>query len=197
MPEVLVTPAADLPVSLDEVKLHLRVTHGAEDTEIQAALDDATRFIEDRLGQQFITATWKFILPCFPNGAIRVPRPPLQSVTSITYVDTAGATQTLASSDYQVVTSSKPGLVAPARLKFWPTTDTETIECVTVNYEAGYGDDPEDVPPAAKRAIKFLVGHWYLTREPVLVGSISKETELTLESLLASLWHGEYSGARQ
>lgn len=197
MPEVLVTPAADTPVNLDEVKLHLRVTHDQEDTEILSLIDDATRFCEDRIGQQFITATWRYSLPSFPSGSIIVPRAPLISVTSITYVDTNRAAQTLATAEYQVDTDSRPGRIAEAPLKFWPDIDTDTFNPVKVTYAAGYGAATEDVPPAAKRAIKMLVGHWYHTREPVIIGSISGPIELTLDSLLASLWHGEYAGARQ
>lgn len=196
MPEVLVTPPTDTPISLAEAKLHLRVTHDQEDSEIQSLIEDATRFCEDRIGQQFLTATWRYSLTAFPTGSIIVPRAPLISVTSIAYVDTNRASQTLATTEYQVDTDNRPGRIAEAPLKFWPDTDPDTFNAVKVTYTAGYGATPADVPPAAKRAIKIMVSHWYHTREPVAIGTISGPIELTLDSLLATLWHGEYAGAR-
>lgn len=195
MREVLITPAAINPVTIDEAKLNLRVTHNSEDSEIESAINDATRYIEDRLGQQLITATWRFVLDCFPN-VIEVPRPPLISVSSITYVDTAGATQTLASTEYQVDYARRPGRIMPARLKFWPSIDSSTFNPVQVNTTNGYGATASTVPPQAKRGIKFLVNHWYFTREPIVVGMMSAKVDLTLDSLLASIWHGEYAGVR-
>jgi uncharacterized phiE125 gp8 family phage protein len=195
MPEVLVTPPEDSPVALAEVKLHLRVTHDAEDSEIQSAIDDAVEYLEDRLGQQFITAEWLYTLPCFPSGCIMLPRPPVQTVDEITYVDLAGTTQTLDAAEYQVDIYSKPARIMPAYGKFWPIVRSETFNAVQVSYTAGYGDTADDMPRAVGRAIKFLVSWWYHVREPY--GSISGRHEATLDSLLASLWHGEYSGARQ
>lgn len=40
------------------------------------------------------------------------------------------------------------------------------------------------VPESIVAAMKLLIGHWYENRETVLVGSISKEFEFTLEALL-------------
>lgn len=194
MPEVLVTPATDTPVSLPDAKLHLRVTHNAEDAEILSLITDATRFCEDRIGQQFITATWRYSLSCFSGDCLFIPRAPLISVTSITYIDTNGASQTLASNLYQVDTDHRPGRILPTRLTFWPDIDTETINPVKVTYTAGYGATADDVPPAAKRAIKFMVSYWYHQREAA--GGIGGQAELTLDALLASIWHGEYAGAR-
>lgn len=195
MPEVLVTPATTTPISLDEAKLFLRVTHNKEDSEIQALVEDATRFLEDRLGQQFLTASWILTQPCFNDNCILLPRPPLQSVQSVSYVDTNGTTQTLSASLYQVDIKSMPGRIMPAYNEWWPDLRTETFNPVTIAYTAGY-TTAALVPPAIKRAIKFIVGHWYSSREPVVIGSISGELELTLEALLASVWHGAYVGLR-
>lgn len=195
MREVLVTPAAINPVTLDEAKLHLRVTHDSEDTLIESQISAATRYCEDRIGQQFITATWRLLLDCFP-AFIWLPRPPLITVTSLTYVDTAGATQTLATSEYQINSQRRPAAIAPARNKFWPSIDHETFNPVQVNYTAGYGPAETDVPESAKQAIKLLVSHWYYTREPILTGTISTKIDLTLDSLLAMIWHGGYANAR-
>lgn len=194
MPEFLVTPPTALAVSLDDVKLALRVTHNLEDTHIESLIKAATKFLEDRLGQQFITATWRLILDEF-DDEIRLPRPPLITVSSITYVDSGGTTQTLDAADYQINSSRMPALISPARLSFWPASDSDTYNAVQVNYTAGYGATEASVPDTIKQAIKMLVSHWYQVREPVAIGTISGPIELTLDAILASVWHGDYAGA--
>ena len=115
-----------------------------------------------------------------------MPRPPLQSVTSITYVDDAGDTQTLSSSLYQVDTKSQPGRIIPAYGESWPTVRSNTLNAVTVNFVAGYGDDPEDVPAGLRHAVKFLCGHWFEQRETVVIGNgITIETvPMAVDALL-------------
>jgi hypothetical protein len=74
----------------------------------------ARRFVEDKAGRQFVTATARLTLDRFPftcsyqwlpspeRRTIVVPRAPLQSVTSIAYVDAGGDTQTLSANSYRV-----------------------------------------------------------------------------------------------
>ena len=49
-------------------------------------------------------------------------RPPLQSVTTVTYVDPSGTTQTLASNRYVVDVNNEPGRMAPSVGSVWPVT---------------------------------------------------------------------------
>src|SRR6185295_4859943 len=81
------------------------------------------------LGRALMTQTWALAgnglsIPASaccgstPSGAIEIPWPPLQSVTSIKYLDANGQEQTLPPADYTVDTISEPGLVIPATA--WP-----------------------------------------------------------------------------
>ena len=79
-------------------------------------------------------------------------------MTSIQYVDDAGDTQTLSTSLYQVDTKSQPGRIIPAYGESWPTVRSDTLNAVTVNFVAGYGDDPEDVPAGLRHAVKLICG---------------------------------------
>ena len=84
---------------------------------------------------------------------IDLPRPPLQSVESIQYIDTAGNVQTLAPEDYVVDASSgEIGRVALAWNRFWPITRC-SINSVVIQFTAGYGDAAEDVPQAIRQGI--------------------------------------------
>jgi len=138
------SPPSYEPITLEEAKRHLRVTHNDDDTLIGAliaAARDKAQTIQDR---QLVTATWVLKMDAFPSGdEIRVPLPPLQSVTSITYTDTDGVSQTMSSGDYDVDTASEPGRIALSYGASWPSTRTE-IDAVTVTYVAGYADQQQE-----------------------------------------------------
>lgn len=181
----LKTAAAEEPVTLDEMKLHLRVTEDEENELIWSTIAAARGYIERTTRQQLITATYELFLDKFPTtGAkiIRLPRPPLQSVTSIKYVDIDGATQTLASSKYDVDIHSEPSRVAESFNNFWPSTRNE-VNAVTIEYLAGYGL-ATTVPPELKMAIKMLASHWFENRETVTIGVVSKEMALSVNTLI-------------
>src|SRR5205085_7972655 len=110
----LVSPPANEPVSLDEAKEHLRVTSTDQDNLIRHLISAARIYCENKLGQPIVTQTWDLKLDGFPCDAIRVPRPPLQSVTSITYLDSGGSLQTLNPSTYLVLDSTTPPASGPA-----------------------------------------------------------------------------------
>src|SRR4029077_18050283 len=76
----------------------------------------------------FITQTWDDVRDGFPGSdeAIWLPRPPLISVTSVTYIDTAGATQTWSASLYTVIApagpKASPGAIVPNYGQIFPAT---------------------------------------------------------------------------
>ena len=88
-----VAPAFE-PVTLAEAKLWLRIDHSDEDSLVLELVKSARREVERFCGRQLINSTRIWRLDRFPSsGVIRLDRPPLSSVSSITYVDTAGASQ--------------------------------------------------------------------------------------------------------
>ena len=59
------------------------------------------------MGRALLTQTWDMYLDEFPcAGEIIIPLSPLQSVTSVSYVDQHGATQTWASANYRIVSGT-------------------------------------------------------------------------------------------
>lgn len=80
--------------------------------------------------------------------------PPLQSVTSITYVDSDGATQTLAADQYLVDAKNQPARVTPAYGCSWPSTRQQS-NAVIVRFVAGYG---------AASAVPACIKNWMLMR---------------------------------
>ncbi len=179
-----VEPATE-PITLAEARAHLRVDDTTENDYITALITVAREHVESLTDRQLITATYALRLDDFPRRScdiIRPPRPRLIAVSSITYVDTAGDTQTLAAADYQVDAVSEPCRILPAYGLTWPSTRSQ-LNAVTITYTAGYGAAAV-VPKAIKQAILMLVAHWFENREPVVVGTITSEVPMTVKALL-------------
>ncbi len=181
---ILITAPAAEPVTLAEAKLHLKVDGADDDALITTLVTAARRFAERFSRRALVTQTWDLVLDAFPadDGAIFVPRPQLQSVTSITYIDGAGSSQVLAASKYKVDIASQPGRIAPAFGQSWPATRAE-MTAVTARFVAGYGA-ASDVPESIKQAILLLLAHWYENREAVHAGTGAARIPLTVEALL-------------
>jgi len=180
------TPPATLPVSLTEAKEWLRVDGSAQDDQIEALIGTALRLIERQYDRQLVTATWQLTLDAFPDWEIRAPRNPLRTVTAITYVDTAGDTQTLSASRYTVDPYSDPGRIVPAYGYVWPATRSET-NAVTISFTAGYGSAAE-VPETIKQAIRLCVASWFDLRGDAAPTTLPP----AVEQLCLSEWGGEY-----
>lgn len=182
------TAASRSSVTISEFALHQRI----QDDE----LEKETAWINDRLmaadsqfgndtGRQVCTATFDYYLDEFPDDdeLLELPRPPLQTVTSILYLDGDSVWQTLAAATYEVTTTRDPGGVRLAYSQTWPTT-LDHPECVIVRYIAGWS--PDAVPPRIKGAVCSLVGHWYEHRESVITGTIVTDMPLTYRTTVWS-----------
>lgn len=166
------------PVTNAEAKTHLRVDTSDEDSLIDALIASARRHVEEFTGRSLITQTWELSLDRFPGPfwmdwhiwrwyqpVIELPRPPIQSVDSITYTDENGASQTWDSSKYQVDTKSEPARLRPSHDEEYPDVQEETLNAVTITYTAGYGANADDVPNDLRQAMLLLIGELYERRE--------------------------------
>lgn len=186
---------ADAIIQAPELWEHLRAETGTDNepedwSYIDALRDSVTDHLDGYagiLGRALITQTWEMYLDDWPATGceIEIPLPPLQSVTGITYVDTDGATQTLASSVYQIVDrGNSPSAIVLAYNQSWPSIRSQR-QAITVTFRAGYGDTPDTIPGAIRHAVKLLAGHLYENREDTLVGTSIAELPFAARHLLA------------
>lgn len=132
---VTTEPVAE-PVSLIEAKLHLRVDHSADDELITALIRVARQWCEGFQNRVYVTQAITMTLDKFP-AVFEIPKPPLQSVSSVKYIDTGGNQQTFAAANYDVDAESEPGRIALAHSKSWPSIRGD-INSVEVIFFAGY-----------------------------------------------------------
>lgn len=178
----LVTPPAIEPFTLAAAKSHLRITSAdtTDDDYIEDELIQAARErCETVTNRQLITATWDYKLDGFPaSGVIVMPKPPLLTVTSVSYVDSNGASQTFSSTLYTVRVYAGPkaqrGTVALNYGQVWPVT-RDQLDAVTIRFTCGYGATAASVPRRLVMAMKLDMGTLYANREDIVVGTIVTE----------------------
>lgn len=164
----LVTAPDKLAVDLDDIKIHLRVSHTDEDPYIQSLIQTATQSVEIISMHKMITQTWDLYLDEFPDkDHVEIPWPPLQSVSAIYYTPQGSSKQTWDAGNYVVDNVGIPGQVVLANAATWPSDLLVPVNGVQIQFICGFGDDPGDVDQRARQAIMLLVGHYYENREAV------------------------------
>ncbi|RWN58752.1 hypothetical protein [Mesorhizobium sp.] len=147
------------PVSLVEAKRHVHAEDFTDDdAQVSLLIASARNHVEKYCNTRFATQTVVVKCDCFGDMA-RLPEAPVQSVTSITYVDTDGATQTLATSVYEL---RSDGLESSIVLKYgqsWPSIQTNSR--ITLTAVVGTAD----VPPAVKHAMLLFMAGGHEMRE--------------------------------
>lgn len=159
MNERLITPPAALTISMDAARRAARAPGTALDAELTDKVNGIADEAEHQTGRAFVTQTWELTLDAFPD-AIKLPHPPIASVTWVKFYDLDGVQQTLDPQDYQVDTKSEPGWIVPAPGRTWPATAAR-IGAVEVVYVCGYGDDYTSVPPAIQQYITGMLENEY------------------------------------
>ena len=156
------------PILLADVKTFLRVDSSADDTFITLLISRARVSVEQRAGISLVEKTYIEKFHDFP--AFFAPKyKPLQSVTSIQYVDVDGETQTLAADQYVVDYNDlyRAARIYEADGVTWPNVQDVNPEAVTLTYVA-YLDSDDDIEndalEALKQAVLLTIADWYENR---------------------------------
>lgn len=166
MPLTLVQTVSpqDEPVTLNDVKRHLRVTFDQDDLVILGKMQAVRDLLERETRRQFLTATWKYALDQFPSGAqIPIPRPPLQGIDSVAYYNTSNLYTVFPTTSYGVDILSEPGRLYLLPTASWPST-YDIPNAVEITFIAGWTSGAL-VPASLRSLIMLMVGHLYENRE--------------------------------
>lgn len=173
------------PITSSEVYRHLRLVE--DDTEkayADAVADVAREYVEQNTGTALLTQTWEVRYDDWWDGVLELPYPPLQSVSSIKYIDNNGTEQTLAASQYQVQTGEPIGFVQWAANATIPVARAEA-GAVRIVFVAGY-TSASLVPSSLKQAMLLLLAQWFENREPTQspFSAFPAEVPFTVTALL-------------
>ncbi len=176
-----IIPVAIEPITLAEVRQHLRLPEDAiEDDLLLGLIKTARVYCENYTRRALAEQTMETYKDRF-SGAdpIMLPCPPLLSVVEIGYTDSTGQETILSNSDYLVDTASEPGQVMPAYGTAWPVYIPHPATSVRIRFVAGFAVLPEPI----RQALLLLVGHWYENREAT--GTAKDQTAFSVHALLA------------
>lgn len=175
-----VAPAAPL-LTLDSIKAQVEVehdTHNALLAQMAKSVEEHLDGYTGELGRALVNQTWTLYLPRFPGSPVlRLPMPPLVSVTSVAYRDALGAPTTFPTSKYHVLDGRRAEIRLAAG-ESWPATEDHP-RAVTITFVCGYGPTGEDVPADIRQAALLMVGDLYAHRETSVEGTISSRINMT------------------
>jgi len=179
------------PVTVAEIKSHMRVDISDDDTLITSLGVAARRWIENITGIRMMTQTWNHLLDNFPGeSVIKIPVGPVLSITSVNYTDSLGVVATFAAANYDTDLVSLPARISLKSGCSWPTSSLKSVNGVDVEFVAGYhatATTVTSVPEELKLAIKMLASYWYENRDAAASGIGSteiKELPLSLQALI-------------
>jgi uncharacterized phiE125 gp8 family phage protein len=158
----LITPPATEPVSLADLKLHLRIDHAEEDATLTALILVARAAVERLSRRLLLTQTWRVTLDRVPDGGIvALPLAPVQTVTALRVADGAGGWTTWPGAAMVLDLTGEP-----ARIAFRGAVPVpgQALAGIEIDVVCGYGAAAASVPPALVQAVKLLAGHWYEAR---------------------------------
>lgn len=144
-----------------------------EDNLLSMLITTARELTENITGRALATQTIEAYLDEFPSeDYIELPYPPLQSVTSVKYKNSAGTETTMtANTDYIVDTDRKVGRVVLPYGVTWQSFVQYPVNPIKIKFVCGYYAS-NLIPKSLKQAMLLLIGYWYENREDI--GQITK-----------------------
>jgi len=153
------TISSNLVVTLADAKLWLKIdSDTTEDALITSLIHSAVNDFESYCNRAVRSQTVEMKFNDF-SETIELMRSPVASITSITYKDSDGASQTLSSSVYELDSWALPNRVV---LKWGQSYPAGTD--VKVTYTAGYSE-VASIPDGIKTVIKVMIRDYYKNRD--------------------------------
>ena len=181
---VVAGPAQE-PITLAELKEHLRITSSAEDAYLTSLITSTRILVEEDLGRKLITQDLELFFDIWPGAdseiwdgvrqasrasiqgfrEFELPWLPAQSVEEISTFNDADVETVFADTNYIVDVWDLDlwGRVVLRDEATWPP-DLREARSIRVQYKVGYGDDPADVPASIRHGLLMAAGWMYENR---------------------------------
>lgn len=146
------------PVTLAEAKSHLRIAKTNEEhhNDLDRLIQVAREAFESDTNYVLSTGTYTVKFECFPDeDELQLPIRPVSSITSLTYVDSAGTVQTFSSAYYSLNQYESMPTLQLVYPNVWPSTRGYENDNV-LTFVAGY-TTAALIPAQAKQAILLKI----------------------------------------
>lgn len=171
----IVTPETTFAITLKQLKDHLRIDVGDEDALLTNLMIAAHDLVVNYLGKSLTTRT---IRAYYNNWrqAFTLPSSPVQSITSVKYYDNTGSSTAVSSDVYYFTPGDSYSKLVKYDSEVWPSADLRLTYGIEIEYVAGYGDTPSDIPFGIRQGVLHTAAAMYENREdnslPILAQSI-------------------------
>ena len=159
--KLVAEPTAD-PVTVSEIREYARIDGTEQDITIGNLIKAAREAAQSYQNRAYFTQTWELSFDSFPSMPVEIPRPPLQDLVSVKYIDIDGIEHTMDLNDFIVDKRSEPGRVMFKHGKCWPNVQLQPIDSVIFQFKAGY-DNVNKIPYTVKLAymvyITYFIDH--------------------------------------
>lgn len=173
-------PPAELPVSLEEFKQHINISHDLTDALLTTYLGAATEFAERYTGRCIIVRTINTFRDFFPsacqnegyysygeiptgantaiysqggNVGFEIRKSPLVAVNEISYIDTSAASVIVDTSIYYATFEADYSEVLNNEGFDWPENVARRMQAITIDFDCGLFPDQASVEACWKVAI--------------------------------------------
>ncbi len=181
MPVSIISPPAVLPITLPQIKQHLRIDHGSDDEYLTSLGESATAHVEAEIRQSLIVRDVRqFVDASAPGTSLLIEVFPVISITSVTGFKLDGEPEIISSENYRLGRDHFVFTLEFTR-NFYASSYPNGLE---VDITCGYGASGVDVPSNITRALLLLIAHWYEHRG---AQSASDETAIIPSGLEALL----------
>lgn len=184
----LVTPATTPLVTVADMKAHGRHdTIGEGDDFMEGLVAAATARAQDITKRAFLTEAWRLTMDRWPGAAndewwngvregipsqfeatsVLISKAPFLTVSAVKTVDEDGTETTWSSSNWFASREAAFGRLVKRQGQVWPliTPPVRSVGGIRIEFTAGYGTDPTDVPAPIRQAVKMIAQHLYENRE--------------------------------
>lgn len=172
-------PAVE-PVTLEEAKAHAAVIGDVDNALLARLVSAAVSALDGpdgKLGRCLISQKWRLDLAGFPAGHFRMPMPPIISIDSVSFIDSAGDEHAFADFEVTGIGSTGDCVLAPRTL--WPYARVASIE-----FTCGFGPAAANVPEDIRNAVLAIVGAHYAWRESEVLAQGSLRANPEVEDVI-------------
>lgn len=161
------SPALDDIISVADLKSHLRVDVDDDDSLIESFRNAAILWVQEITGRIMGDVDCIIYLDAF--RPVTLDAGPVNSISSIQYIDTFGNVQTLSTANYFVDIAGSHGRV---RFHDVPDLYDYALNRVIINCNVGHAES--SIPAPMIHAVRLLVAHLYENRSAAEIRSVNE-----------------------
>ncbi|WP_018300116.1 head-tail connector protein [Fangia hongkongensis] len=162
-----ITTPTELPISLADLKLYLRIDDNVEDALLTLMIKSVTKYIENYINRILISTQYETyrdnFLSCY-NEYWELKRSILNTVDSIKYINTNNVETNVDPSIYYNTLERDYSKILLVNNKTFPSDLSRRLQAITITFTVGFGEDSASIPDDIKNVFYQLIAMLYENR---------------------------------